>query len=53
MVMAHPYVSEIPSIWFDKWRCEDAEKNFHEKQSGSTGGVRTIAHHKQASDVSK
>jgi len=22
------------SIWFDKWRCDDAEKQFYEKQSG-------------------
>jgi len=34
MVMSHPYVSELPSIWFDKWRCEDAEKAFRLKQSG-------------------
>jgi len=33
MVMTHPYVSELPSIWFDKWRCDDAEKVYHEKQS--------------------
>merc|ERR1712121_310556 len=32
------------SIWFDKWRCDDAEKQFYEKQSGGSshrggGGV--------------
>jgi len=46
MVMAHPFVSEIPSIWFDKWRCEDAEKNFREKQSGSSdqaGGSNLVS----------
>jgi len=35
MVMTHPYVSELPSIWFDKWRCDDAEKAFREKESES------------------
>jgi len=25
------------SIWFDKWRCDDAEKQFYEKQSGGSG----------------
>merc|ERR1711970_1123908 len=24
------------SIWFDKWRCDDAEKQFYEKQSGGS-----------------
>jgi len=24
------------SIWFDKWRCDDAEKQFYEKKSGLT-----------------
>jgi len=38
MVMAHPYVSEINSIWFDKWRCDDAEKCYHEQQSGTKSG---------------
>jgi len=39
MVMTHPYVSELPSIWFDKWRCDDAEKAFREKQSGGKAGA--------------
>jgi len=38
MVMTHPYVSELPSIWFDKWRCDDAEKAYREKQSGTKAG---------------
>jgi len=35
MVMSHPFVAEIPSIWFDKWRCDDAEKVYQEKKSGA------------------
>merc|ERR1711962_357022 len=23
------------TIWFDKWKCDDAEKQFYEKQTGS------------------
>jgi len=34
MVMSHPFIAEIPSIWFDKWRCDDAEKVYQEKKSG-------------------
>jgi len=40
--MSHPYVSEIPSIWFDKWRCDDAEKIYQEKQSGGGCGGSAI-----------
>jgi len=29
------------SIWFDKWRCDDAEKQFYEKQSGHTSNRAT------------
>merc|ERR1711962_1339605 len=25
------------TIWFDKWKCDDAEKQFYEKQTGSGG----------------
>merc|ERR1712189_111437 len=25
------------TIWFDKWKCDDAEKQFYEKQSGGSG----------------
>jgi len=31
------------SIWFDKWRCDDAEKQFYEKQSGGDSGLGTLA----------
>jgi len=42
MVMSHPYVSEIPSIWFDKWRCDDAERIYQEKQSGTGSSGSSI-----------
>jgi len=41
MVMSHPFVAEIPSIWFDKWRCDDAEKVYQEKKSGAGAGAQT------------
>jgi len=42
MVMSHPFVAEIPSIWFDKWRCDDAEKAHQEKKSGAcVAGAQT------------
>jgi len=25
------------TIWFDKWKCDDAEKQFYEKQTGGSG----------------
>jgi len=31
------------SIWFDKWRCDDAEKAYHEKQSGGESGLGNLA----------
>jgi len=40
--MAHPYVAEIPSIWFDKWRCDDAEKVYQEKKSGAQSGSSLV-----------
>lgn len=42
MVISHPYVAEVPSIWFDKWRCDDAEKSYQEKQSGGARGGSAI-----------
>jgi len=42
MVLSHPYVAEIPSIWFDKWRCDDAEKIYQEKQCGGGCGGSAI-----------
>jgi len=37
--MAHPYLSEFSeTIWFDKWRVDDAERAHQEKLAG-TGGV--------------
>jgi len=40
--MAHPYIAEIPSIWFDKWRCDDAEKVYQEKKSGAQSGSSLV-----------
>merc|ERR1712198_422399 len=31
------------TIWFDKWKCDDAEKQFYEKQSGGGSGLGTLA----------
>ena len=31
-MMAHPLICEIPNIWFDKWKYDDAEKRHHEAQ---------------------
>ena len=39
--MAHPYMSEFSeSIWFEKWRVDDAEKNFQEKLAGTGGAIQ-------------
>merc|ERR1712012_1017093 len=43
MVMSHPFIAEIPSIWFDKWRCDDAEKVYQEKKSGAQPQSVSIA----------
>jgi len=42
MVMSHPFIAEIPSIWFDKWRCDDAEKVYQEKISGAQTGSSLV-----------
>jgi len=31
------------TIWFDKYKCDDAEKEFYEKQSGGDSGLGTLA----------
>jgi len=43
MVVSHPYVSEIPSIWFDKWRCEDAERTYQEAQHAGCSGSAIVS----------
>jgi len=40
--MSHPFIAEIPSIWFDKWRCDDAEKVYQEKKSGVQTGSSLV-----------
>merc|ERR1711915_172933 len=31
------------TIWFDKWKCDDAEKQFYEKQTGGGSGLGNLA----------
>jgi elongation factor 1-delta len=47
MIMAVPMMHE--TIWFDKWRCEDAERAYQEKLSG-VSSTATGAQVKKAAD---
>merc|ERR1711962_851726 len=38
------------TIWFDKWKCDDAEKQFYEKQTGG-GGHRGVGGAAVSTDV--
>merc|ERR1712198_538824 len=31
------------TIWFDKWKCDDAEKQFYEKKTGGGSGLGNLA----------
>ena len=39
--MSHSLVAEIPSIWFDKWRYDDAEKAYQEANSSTVDPYRS------------
>jgi elongation factor 1-delta len=40
--MAHPYLSEFSeTIWFDKWRVDDAERVYQEKLAGTGGATQS------------